>query len=81
MTMATRKVLEEALRLPEKQRAVLAGRILSSLEPGRDEGVEAAWAREIDRRVRDLDRGAVKTIPWKRVRARILRNLNGHSRA
>ena len=36
MTMATRKVLEEVLRLPRKERAALADRIIGSLPPRRN---------------------------------------------
>jgi hypothetical protein len=32
-----------------------------------DEDAEVAWATEIDRRVAELDSGAVKTIPWAEV--------------
>ena len=32
---------------------------------------EAAWAAEVNRRVAELDSGAVKTIPWAEVRRRL----------
>jgi putative addiction module component (TIGR02574 family) len=35
------------------------------------EDVEAAWAEEVERRVREIDRGEVKTIPWEDVRAKL----------
>jgi hypothetical protein len=34
---------------------------------------EAAWLQEIDRRARELDAGAVQTIPWEIARERLLR--------
>jgi hypothetical protein len=33
-----------------------------------DEGAEAAWAIEVNRRVAELDSGAAKTIPLTEVR-------------
>jgi putative addiction module component (TIGR02574 family) len=58
------KVLEEALRLPAEARAALAGHLLESLDDSIDEDVELTWSKEIARRIDDLDRGKVKTIPW-----------------
>jgi len=36
----------------------------------RDEEIEAAWDEEIERRVGQIDRGEVMTIPWEEVRAK-----------
>jgi putative addiction module component (TIGR02574 family) len=36
-----------------------------------DEDAEAAWATELNRRVAELDGGAVKAIPWAEVRRRL----------
>jgi len=33
-----------------------------------DEDAEATWATEVNRRVAELDSGAVKTITWAEVR-------------
>jgi putative addiction module component (TIGR02574 family) len=41
----------------------------------RDEDVEAAWDEEVERRVRQIDSGEVKTIPWEEVRARVFARL------
>jgi len=72
MTTDTSKLLEEALKLPVEARAALAGSLLESLDETVDEDAEAAWAEEITRRVRELDSGKVKTIPWSEARRRIL---------
>lgn len=42
----------------------------------RDEGVEAAWEEEIERRVQEIDSGEVKTISWEEVRAKAYSRLN-----
>lgn len=67
---------KEASELSEKDRADLAGLLIESLEAEPDENVEAAWAVEIQRRVAELDAGAVKSIPWEEVRQRLIDRLN-----
>jgi len=44
---------------------------VESLEIELGEDAEAAWAIEVNRRVAELDSGAVKTIPWAEVRRRL----------
>jgi putative addiction module component (TIGR02574 family) len=73
MTHAVKELYEQAARLPEDDRAELAGLLLESIEGPADEGVEAAWAVEIERRMADYRAGRVKTIPWSEVRARLHR--------
>ena len=70
------ELLREASELPEADRAELAGRLLETLEGEPDEGVEAAWAEEVERRVRQIDSGEVKTIPWEQVRANLYARLS-----
>ncbi|MBI3694312.1 MAG: addiction module protein [Acidobacteria bacterium] len=70
----TSKLLEEALKLPAEARAALAGSLIESLDETVDEDAEAAWAEEIVRRVRELDSGRAKTIPWSEARKIILRD-------
>jgi putative addiction module component (TIGR02574 family) len=65
----------EAVELSESERAELAGLLLESLQTAPDADVEAAWAEEIERRVRDIDEGRVKTIPWEQVRAELQARL------
>jgi putative addiction module component (TIGR02574 family) len=66
------KLMEEALKLPPEARAALAASLLESLEEAIDEGVEAAWAAEIAKRIHELDSGAVALIPWPEARRMIL---------
>lgn len=70
------EILLEASELPETDRAELAGRLLETLQGEPDEDVEAAWAEEVERRVRQIDAGEVKTIPWDEVRAKLHARLN-----
>ena len=65
------EILKDALALPPEARAALAGSLLESLDSEVDEDAEAAWATEVNRRVADLDSGAVKTISWTEIRRRL----------
>ena len=72
--MSTDKLLAEALRLPRSERARVAEELLSSLEEP-DEEVAAAWARELERRSREVAEGRVQTVDWEAARAQILKEL------
>ncbi|HEY0142127.1 MAG TPA: addiction module protein [Thermoanaerobaculia bacterium] len=74
MTRAVEELYEQASRLPAEDRAELAGRLLESIEDPPDEGVEEAWAAEIERRMGEYRAGRVKTIPWSEVRAHLHRS-------
>ncbi len=68
-----KEVFEEAFNLPERERATLAGLLIESLEPAPDPDVEELWAVEAERRWREIESGAVATIPWEEVRAKLFR--------
>lgn len=71
MSQRVHDLYREAADLSESERAELAGLLLESLEGEPELDVEAAWAEEIERRVRDIDEGRVETIPWEQVRAQL----------
>ena len=73
MTRAVEELYEQASQLPAQDRAELAGRLLESIEDPSDEGVEEAWAAEIERRMVEYRAGRVETIPWSEVRAHLHR--------
>ncbi|MGK2857053.1 MAG: addiction module protein [Thermoanaerobaculia bacterium] len=66
MTDAANKILKEALRLDEAERARIAGELLSSLEDT-DEQVHETWAREIERRAADARAGDAGEEDWRSV--------------
>ena len=72
MKSDTTELLEKALKLPVEARAALAGSLIESLNETVDEDAEAAWADEITRRIRELDSGKAKTVPWSKARRMIL---------
>lgn len=71
------ELFREAAQLSENDRAELAGLLIESIEPGPEEEVEAAWAKEIERRITEIDSGQVKAIPWEEVRAELSRRRSG----
>jgi putative addiction module component (TIGR02574 family) len=68
------KLLEEALRLPAEARAALAASLLDSLDNALDPDAEAQWDAEIGRRVKELDEGKVRPIPWAEARRQLFRS-------
>jgi putative addiction module component (TIGR02574 family) len=67
------RLLQDALMLSAEDRADLAAALLASLDGPADPDVEAAWAAEIERRLAEIDSGAVAPVPWAKARAEILR--------
>jgi putative addiction module component (TIGR02574 family) len=65
------EILKEALKLPPEARAALAGTLLDSLDETVDRDAESAWEAEIVMRLKEIDEGKVKLIPWAEARARI----------
>jgi putative addiction module component (TIGR02574 family) len=74
MTVDVRRILDDALRLPDNNRAELAGLLIDSLDEGQNADVQAAWSDEIARRLDELDSGAVTPIPWTEVRRRLTKS-------
>ena len=75
MTTHVTELFEKASALSDEERATLAGLLMESLESEVDPDVEEAWRVEIERRLAELDSGAVKTVPWDVVKARLLRRI------
>jgi len=68
MSRNAEELYQKALSLTAEERVEIADRLLGSIEP-EDEGVEAAWDAEIQRRVTELKSGTVRTVPWSELRA------------
>jgi len=75
MTPEVSRLLEQALALSVEEQEALADSLISNLGEKVDEGVQAAWHAEIEKRIADLDSGKAKTIPWEEVRKRNLAKL------
>jgi putative addiction module component (TIGR02574 family) len=77
MTRTAETLLRDALTLDDRDRAAIAGLLIDSLETEPEEGVEEAWAVEIDKRAALMDSGQIKNIPWEKVRARLFKKASG----
>jgi putative addiction module component (TIGR02574 family) len=77
--MATSRddIFRGALSLSERDRAELIAALIESLDSEVEEGVEEAWRIEIERRAKELESGAVQSIPWEIVRERLGRAARG----
>ncbi len=73
MLARAKDLLSEALQLPEKDRADVAGRLILSLHPHAEPDVEAAWAEEIDRRLDGFEKRKASSRPWSSIKQSILR--------
>ena len=71
MTQKSQVVLEEALKLSPNERAEVAEQLIASLEEAPDTAVEQAWQQEVQRRLQQVERGEMKTIPWEEVQRRL----------
>lgn len=78
MTDRARALLKEALTLPLDERADVAAELLASLDNSTTEDlatVQAAWAKEIERRARRALAGETAGEPWEALRDRVARTL------
>jgi len=75
--MSTSEIFKEALALAEKDRAALAGLLITSLEAAPEEGVAEAWNREIARRAAELDAGAAETVTWNELKEKLWKKQHG----
>jgi len=67
VTKPARELESKALRLPRKERARLAQRLISSLDSEVDADVEKLWLQEAERRLDELKSGKVAGIPAQKV--------------
>ena len=73
MSMSIEQMAEEALALPSEARALLADRLVESLDPAEDGQIRQLWEAEARRRLEDVRSGRVKTIPGDEVLAQVKR--------
>jgi putative addiction module component (TIGR02574 family) len=67
MSKPARELELRVLRLPRRERARLAQRLISSLDSEVDADVEKLWLREAERRLGELKSGKVAGIPAEKV--------------
>lgn len=69
MSTLVEELSARAKTLPPEDRARLAEEMLASLDQDHDTVDEAAWDREIERRVAEVEAGTAKLIPAEDVHA------------
>jgi putative addiction module component (TIGR02574 family) len=69
------EILSATLALPAEARAMLADRLLESLDGPDQEQIDAAWAEEIERRISEIDEGKVETIDGELVMQKLRSRL------
>jgi putative addiction module component (TIGR02574 family) len=79
MSPNAEKLYNEAMQLPDDERADLAGKLIASLDLEVDDDADEAWAAEIARRVAEIENGTAKTIPWEEARRIIFGGNDGPS--
>ena len=70
------EILSNALKQTDTERARIAEALIASLDAPPVRDIECAWQKEIDSRLREIDSGVIKCIPWEEVRDRLCRNAN-----
>jgi len=65
------EILKHALSLAPERCAALAESRGESLDQEMDEGAEQAWLDEIEKRLREIDTGAVALLPWEEAERRL----------
>ncbi|MFO8038368.1 MAG: addiction module protein [Sodalinema sp.] len=67
------KLTEELLSLPSESRALLADKLVESLEFETDSAIQSLWVTEAKRRRDDVRQGAVQPIPGEDALAQVRR--------
>lgn len=75
MATPAAKVLEQALALAPEQRLDLAAELLASVDGEPPETWEASWCAELDERMREVEMGKVRPVPWAEARVRLRARL------
>lgn len=73
--MTLEQILDEAMRLPAEQRAIVADRLLGTLGQNEDFEISPAWREEITRRIAAVDAGEMQTLDADAVFERMRRML------
>jgi putative addiction module component (TIGR02574 family) len=69
MVQETRKLIDQVLALPPKDRSNIADRILSSLDHP-DDNIDILWRWEIENRIEAYNLGKLKKVPLQDVLAK-----------
>lgn len=71
MNITVEQIAEEALSLPSEARALLADRLVESLDPAEDGYIRQLWMKEARRRIDGVRSGDVATVPGDQAFAQV----------
>lgn len=73
-------ILSAAQSLTTGERLRLIDALWDSVPPEEEGPLTDEWAREIGRRVSEIDEGKAKLVPWEEIRSKALDRINGASK-
>lgn len=76
MNRKSEALISDALLMPDEDRAMIAERLIASLDREFEKNTELAWQMELEKRMADIDSGKVTCIPWEQVRTRLRNSCN-----
>jgi putative addiction module component (TIGR02574 family) len=77
MSMSFEELVEHAMALPSESRALLADRLVESLDAAEMNRFDRLWAAEAQRRLDDVRSGRVVPIPGEQVLAEMRKRFGG----
>jgi putative addiction module component (TIGR02574 family) len=77
MNIESHNLLEQALALPDTDRAALAASLFRSLDTEIDKDADELWDNEIKRRLDEIRSGKVELVPWEQMLAKMNRGTDG----
>ncbi len=80
MSRTVAELLDDALALPDAERAELA-ELLAETIPSPPDSLHPAWAAELRRRADEIDSGKVQPIPWEEVRRQVHAQIDANGPA
>lgn len=75
MAISIEQLTQAVLALPSDDRALLADRLVESLDPIKDQEILGLWVSEATRRRDEIRSGLVKTIPGPEALERVRRTV------
>ncbi|MGH1432190.1 MAG: addiction module protein [Neptuniibacter sp.] len=71
MSAAFERVIDEIEELSQEEKALVAHRLLESLDTKQEQGAEQAWKDLSDQRLKSMKSGEVQGVAWKSVKKHI----------
>jgi len=79
MNQKSEAIILDALQMPDEDRAMIAERLIASLDHDFEKDAEIFWQIEIEKRIKEIDSGKAVCVPWEEIRAQLRKNGNARS--